>query len=352
MRTLFVLLFAALLLVSCKQPPNLDDAGFYAGTDNGKKVFYTIESAFYITSTNRGKGIQFNQGYTKRYLNAVNPENGVKINTVKLKGVTNYIGSAGGKAWFFSVDPTIGLHARNPVSLDIIVESKNIIDCNPELKSGLSEKADDFSIDTSGRFMFITANDGYCYLIDPLSLKALRTDKKAATNYYWRDDDLLQQSIFIHDSLQISFRGNPREFLIREKNSNQGTEELKDISFIEPGILTDRTEKIFFKETDNFNVPLPCLKDSNTIFILSHSNLSPHTFNWVISALYLDFYTAKIVWQKEISQTEKISFFDKPFLKAGIENNYLILVFKNMLLGIDKKTGNITWRKNYITKSR
>ncbi|MEI7983121.1 MAG: hypothetical protein WCI71_15835, partial [Bacteroidota bacterium] len=214
-----------------------------------------------------------------------------------------------------------------------------------------SGQADDFSIDTSGGFMFITTNDGYCCLMDPVSLKTVRTDKKAAANYYSIDNNLLRQSLFINDSLQVSFRGNPREFLIWEKNTKQGTEELKDISFIEPGILTDRTENIFVNETDNFNVPAPCLKDSNTVFILSHSNLSPHTFNWVISALYLDFYKAKIIWQKEINQTEKISFFDKQFLKAGIENKYLILVFKNMLLGIDKKTGNIAWRDNYITKS-
>ena len=278
MRTLFVLFFAALFLVSCKQPPILDDAGFYSGPANGKKLFYTIESVFYITSTKRGRGIQFNQGYTKRYLNAVNPETGEKINTVKLKGITNYIGSAGGKAWFFSVDPKFGLHARNPVSLDILVRSKDIIECNPELKSGLSEQADDFSTDTSGRFMFLTANDGYCYLMDPVSLKTVRTDKKAATNYYLHDNNLLLKSLFINDSLQLSFNGNPREFLIREKNAKPA-EELKDVSFIEPGILTDPAEKIFIKKTDNFNIPAPCLKDSNTIFILSHSNLSPHAFN-------------------------------------------------------------------------
>ena len=352
MRTLFVLFFAAFFLVSCKQPPVLDDAGFYAGPATGEKVFYTIESVFYITSTKRGRGIQFNQGYTKRYLNAVNPENGVKINTVKLKGITNYIGSAGGKAWFFSADPKVGLHARNPVSLDIMVTSKEIITCNPDIKSGLSGQADDFSTDTSGTSVFITANDGYCYLLDPVSLKTVRTDKKAATNYYWHDNDLLLKSLFINDSLQVSFRGSPRETLIREKNTRQVTEEMKDISFIEPDILSDRTDKILVKETDNFNVPVPGLKDSNTIFILSHNNLSPHTFNWVITALYIDFSTAKIVWQKEINQTEKIKFFDKQLLKAGIENKYLILVFKNMLLGIDKKTGNIAWRNNYYTKSR
>ncbi|MCX6245229.1 MAG: hypothetical protein NTU98_11050 [Bacteroidetes bacterium] len=379
MRSIVLSLIAVLLLASCKRPPVLENTGFNKDPGNKTKVFYTIESAYYVTSYSKGVGITTSQGFTRRYINAVNPVNGEKIKSVRVKGKTEYIGSAGGKAWFFSIDPKLKFHARDPLSLDIVVSSGDILKKNQDLKSGLSDQAGNYSMDTTGKYIFFTANDGYYYLLDPVSLNVKKTGQEAGRSYYeLSNKELINTTLRISDSMEVYFRGNTRASLvlekqktiytgrvynvkrpgsdkrveIREKDIKPVTEELKDISLIDPAILADITKPISVKPQTSIFHSNPYLCDSGTIFILSQSTIDFHTFNWIVTALDLDFYKAGILWQTEIGQTEKVNSFDKQFLGSAISDDNLVMVFKNMLLGMNKKTGNIVWRKDYITKSR
>lgn len=365
----FTLIAVIVLLVSCKDEPILSGAGMYS---NGKSsVLFTNESVYTVTSKKSGGGMTTRGGYTTCYLNAIDVNTGETIKHKKIgdfKERVEYLGEAGGKAWFFSYDPDVSLHARDPQTLEITVTVKDILAKNPSLSSGLAAEGHQTQMDTSGKYIFITTKDGYNYLVDPQTFIASKTGERSNSRFYLSSGATTNISnLDMNDSLEISFQGNTRsvlkveqktfnvssfEFYSRNtnhtpnKNLYYNTKQVEvkaDISFIEPRAVVNRQAPTGDGNRD------PLLMNDNTLYVISKSMLG-NNFNWIIAAIKAEYGNVHQAWQYELTGTEKVSYSDKDLLFASIAGNKLILVFENAMVGLDLLSGKEVWRKDVRKK--
>jgi len=358
------------LLSSCKDEPVLSGGGIYS--DGQSAVLFTNESVFTVTSKKTGGGINTRSGYTTSYLNAIDINTGETIKHKKIgdfKERVEYLGDAGGKAWFFSHDPDVSLHARDPRTLEITVTAKDILSKNPQLSAGLTEEGYQTQMDTSGKYIFITTKDGYNYLVDPKTYAATKTGDRSSRRYYLSSDATTNVSnLRLNDSLYISFTGNPRSTLrVDEKTfdassyaffSRGGTHEpgkslyykskpekmISAISFIDPHALVNRQAPTGDGERD------PLLKQGNIIYVISKSMMG-NDFNWILAAIKIEYGgDVQQVWQTEIKGTEKLSSNDKELLFAYVNSGKLLLVFENLVMALQADSGKEVWRKDVRTK--
>jgi hypothetical protein len=185
MKQIIFVLLSLLTLFSCRQQPVNEDGGLFVA--DGKAVLFTTQSEFTVTSKKTRGGSTTRSGYTNFFLLATDAATGQELQKIKLgnyKERTEYLGNLGGKAWFFSHNPAIGLHSRNTQTLQVETATKDIITKNPVLSAGLTEASYQQGIDSSGKYLFATSKDGYHYLVDPQTLLAAKTDERTNRRFY------------------------------------------------------------------------------------------------------------------------------------------------------------------------
>jgi hypothetical protein len=246
---------------------------------------------------------------------------------------------------------------------------KDILAKNPSLAAGITEQGYQSNTDSSGKFIFTTSKDGYNFLIDPVTLLARKTTDRTNRRYYFSGDKVtVTGRVEVNDTLQFDFSGTPRaELEIRTKTFNKHNydfysrngadissknlylislpeKKYPDINFIEPRLLADAAAPC----GDNNRNPL--LKDGTTFFVCSKSMLG-NSYNWIISAIDINSGGGSSLWSTTIDKTEKISYSDKNLLNASFAGDKLVLVFENVMLALNKKTGAIAWRKDIRKES-
>lgn len=357
-------LLCTLLFLSCKQTPVYDGGGVFVGS--GKAVLFTTQSVFTVTSKKTSGGSTTRSGYTNAYLSAIDIATGRELQKVKLgdyKERVDYLGNLGGKAWFFSYNPAVGLHSRHPQTLQVETSARDIIAKNPVLAVGFTEAAHQQGIDSSGKYLFATTKDGYYYLLDPVTLAATKTGERSHRRYYVSGSKRFGFNVAMSDSLEVRWKGGSgRRALILEKlrfdkdsyafysrnngkpNKNfyyksLGEEVHEDLSFIDPIFLVNQDLPVGEDNRD------PVLKDGNTLFVL-HKSLIGNDFHWIVAALNIT-YTDKPqqVWQQPITATAKLDWSKKDIDYAGLVNGKLLLVFGNTALALDIKSGKVLWEQ-------
>ncbi len=362
-----LMVIALIILASCRNAPVIDQAGFC--TDGGDGSYLVSEMIFTTTSKKSQGGSTMRSGYTTQYLYSVNIANGETLKRIKIgdfKARVDYLGMAGGKAWFFSYDPALSIHSRDPKSLAIINNSRNIMERNPSLSTGIAEMAYEHGIDSSGRFIVITSKDGYQYLLDPVSLRTTKAGANEHRRFYAIKRKSYAGNFPLNDSLEISFdgSGSPRRTLRvmkkrfdqssyqfynrpnarREPNrnlyyKNTGSTEYPDISFIDPEFMADNNSSC---GENNRN---PLLHGEHTIYLLSKSILG-QDYNWIISAIDISYAGAPVVrWRYEIDRQKDTRAHDRELVDASITGKYMVFAFKNTLLALDLATGKLQWQK-------
>lgn len=359
------LLLALPLLVACKDEP-INTAGGGLHSANGQTVLFTPISVYTVTSKKTSGGSTFRRGYTTAYLRATDLATGQEIKKIKIGDFQNrieFLGSLGGKAWFFSYDPAIGLHTRNAQTLAVEQTVKDILAKNPSLSVGFTEQGYQQGIDSSGKYLFATTKDGYHYLIDPQTLQATKTDERVQRRFYSSGARRMSFAVELNDSLKISCTsGNGRNSLEVEKEQidakayafyARGRNEpiskslyyrtvakdtVADISFIDPVLLPDMQGPASANNRD------PILKTGNTVFILS-KNLLGNTFHWVITAVEVPYTgTAQQLWQQPLPSTEQLASNEKEMRFAGLAAGKLVLVFANTIITLNATDGKVLWQ--------
>ena len=358
----FVMIF---LLVSCKESPILVEAGMHS--DGNKHTLFTIETVYTVTSSKSGGGISTKSGYTTCYLNAVDVNTGEVIKHRKIgdfRDRIEFIGSLGGKSWFFSHDPAVGLHTRNPETLEIGESIKDIIAKNPVMAAGITDASYQTGMDSSARYLFTTSRDGYNYLVDPVTLIATKTDEHSNKRFYSPDEPATGMGRNeVNDSLEFLFSGSPRSALeVTTKTFNKssfdffshggknipskslyynqvGVKKYTGFDFIEPKFLNN-TASPAGKESGR-----PLLKEGDIYFVISKSMLG-NQFNWVVAAININYNDASLKWKMTIDNTEKVNPGDKDLLAASIAGEKLVVVFENVMVALNKATGALIWRKD------
>jgi hypothetical protein len=357
-------LLCTVLLLSCKQQPVYEGGGVFVA--EGKAVLFTTQSVFTVTSKKTRGGSTTRSGYTTAYLSAIDVATGQELQKVKLgdyKERVDYLGNLGGKAWFFSYNPAIGLHSRHAQTLQVETSAKDIIAKNPALSAGFTEGAYQQGVDSSGKYLFATTKDGYYYLIDPVTLAATKTGERSHRRYYISGSKRFGFNVAMNDSLEVRWKGGSgRRALVLEKQrfdkdsyafysrnngkpsknfyyKSLGEEVYDDISFIDPICLVNQDLPVGDDNRD------PVLKNGNTLFVL-HKSLIGNEFHWIVAALGIS-YTDKPqqLWQQPITATGKLDWSKKDIDYAGLVDGKLLLVFHNTALALDAQSGKVLWEQ-------
>jgi hypothetical protein len=238
MRTLykvFLLLISAMLFTGCfKKNVTKDDADdieeIIIANSGGEKILVSKESIFQATSKSSKGGIRTTTGYSEYRLSSYNLNTGELLKRIELgerdDDYLYFLGNTDGKLWYYSQNEKLGLHARDPKTLDIVVSQDQILNVNPFLKGNFPkvkwyELRRYFGYDYTKSIPIVSDNSGIIYSLDPTTLKAEKRTG-SMTNYKY-EESTQSTSMNIDKDLHVSLSGDPRKHL---RIGNKNFEEL------------------------------------------------------------------------------------------------------------------------------
>jgi hypothetical protein len=190
---LLIFAIAAVLLSSCfhknvltDRADNIDATVVY----QGKEGSYIIcrEVVFQATNKSSGRGITKISGYNQFRISSYDLNTGKLSARVNLKegmdeGECILLGVTEGKIWFYSLNKDLGLHCRDPKTLDVIANQEKLC-ANPQLKalSFAKPKWYDlhryFSFNWMNNKIMLSDQQGYTYYYNPANDSVTRTSDK------------------------------------------------------------------------------------------------------------------------------------------------------------------------------
>lgn len=210
---------------------------------NGEKYLVVKEEIFQATSKESGRGITRTTGYTEYRLSSYNLNTGELVKRIELgeRDDNNhyFLGPAEGKLWYISSDKETGLHARDPMTLEIIVPQSEIFNNNPFLTDNLPhpkyyEYRKYYGFDNPEKFPLISDNSGFVYKLDPNSLKAEKTDKSIEVYKY--DETAKTTSMEFNSDTYLNLSGEPRKIL------KVKSQDYPEISFLDGNFMFSTTK--------------------------------------------------------------------------------------------------------------
>jgi hypothetical protein len=232
---LFILLIFVILLTGCFKKNVMDDDAddieeIVIANSGGEKILVSKESIFQATSKSSKGGIRTTTGYSEYRLSSYNLTTGELFKRIELgeqdDSYLYFLGNTDGKLWYYSQNEKIGLHVRDPKTLDIIVTQDQILNVNPFLKGNFPkvksyELRRYFGYDYAKNIPIISDNSGIIYSLDPVTLKAEKRTG-SMTNYKY-EESTQSTSMNLDKDLHVSLSGEPRKYL---QFGNKNFEEL------------------------------------------------------------------------------------------------------------------------------
>lgn len=320
------------------------------------------EEIFQAQTKSDNNGIRQITGYNEYRISSYDINTGEILKRIELGerevGYTHFLGQTDGKLWYKSVNPEIGFHALDPGTLEIIVSEKMVMDANPFLYGNISipdwnSIQSFFGFDSEKNMPMISDNSGYLYYIDPVSLKADKTNESIKNNRY--DDRPAKGSVQIENNVWVYLNGNPRN-RIDYKNIIS-----PEPSFLEGDILMSSTE-LNQSELIAGKKNREIITKDNCIFILSQSDVTDNA-KVVISKiqLYGDA-SVQLKWETVLDNIFRKpdkgldrSSFDMVFskghpdfntMRVAYGDNKLVFVFMLKATCIDTESGKILWSRD------
>ncbi|TND07666.1 MAG: hypothetical protein FD123_2985 [Bacteroidetes bacterium] len=230
MKRLLPLLLLA-TLSSCFHKDVMNDVADdvkYATVYSGKegKIAITFEEIFQATSKKSGGGFTSISGYAEYRLTSYNIENGNVMARVELgegrdKNETAILGTTEGKLWMFSFSEELGLHYRNPGTLDVLATQKQLME-KPGMKGLALSKPEWTRISSfygfdpvSGRIMF-TDQQGFKYYLDPNTFAVEKTEAEIKDHNWSRS--VTSNNGDLGYEKNVSMKGDPRKTLEYENS--------------------------------------------------------------------------------------------------------------------------------------
>jgi len=196
------------------------------------------EEVFQAVSKSDKGGFRQISGYTEYRISSYDINTGQLVKRVVLgdrkENECTFLGETDGKLWYKSVDKKLGVHARDPKTLDVIVTEEKIIEANPFLKNNLSQPEWNsisryYGFDFLKKMPMVSDNAGYVYYIDPVSLKAEKTTESIKNFDY--DNSCTSTSMKLDVNSNIHLSGSPRNSV------NIFSKEIKEPSFLKGDFL-------------------------------------------------------------------------------------------------------------------
>jgi len=209
---------------------------------NGEAFIIVKGEIFQATSKSDNNGIRQITGYTEYRISSYDLNTGKLSKRITLgdrkENECTFLGETDGKLWYKSVDKKLGLHARDPRTLDVIISQDKIIEVNPFLKDNISQPEWNnigryYGFDIDKNMPMLSDNSGYLYFIDPSSLKAEKTTESIQDFDF--DNTCTSTSMKIDVNSTIYLSGTPRNYI------NYYNKENKEPSFLKGDFLKSST---------------------------------------------------------------------------------------------------------------
>lgn len=227
-----------------------------AYSQDNKDYIITSESIFQVNSKSSDGGMTTISGHHDIRVSVYALETGElifrkKIGKIREGKNTVLLGCTPGKLWLYSELDDQGLYSVDPLNFEIKRTQEQFLKINPELKGKLAVPeyysiSDFYSFDLIEQKPVITDNQGYRYYIDPVSLKAVRTDEDTRI-FGHKSYDYFTTSVRIADNY-MSLDGE-----LRKKIRYAGKELHNDLDFLEGKfIMSQNFRNLYQKFTDEF----------------------------------------------------------------------------------------------------
>lgn len=261
-RTVLPVLIVTVLISGCFKKnvmkDNADDVEEAIIMESGG-AFYLVtnEEIFQATSKSDKQGIRTTTGYTEYRLSSYDLNTGKLVSRVDLgERDDNYhyfLGPTDGKLWYISMDKETGLHARDPKTLNIIVTNNDILKINPNFANNTPEVKwhelrKYFGYDSEKNVPLVADNSGYIFTLDPVTLKAEKTDK-SMENYKY-DESNTSTSLNLDVDKHVNLSGEPR------KKIRYFSKELNEPTFLDGQFLLSSVNVNPLESNPEFFAPL------------------------------------------------------------------------------------------------
>lgn len=200
---------------------------------DGEYFVVSKEEIFQATSKSDNGGIRQISGYDEYRISSYDLNTGKLSARIPLgerkKNECTFLGETNGLLWFKSVDKDLGLHAREPKNLNVVVTQDRILQVNPFLVNNLSQPdwnsvGTYYGFDVLKNMPMISDNSGFVYYLNPETLIAEKTTE--SIERVNTDNNCLSTSMDIDAKTSIYLEGNPRNYLKMFNKEN------KEISFL------------------------------------------------------------------------------------------------------------------------
>ncbi|MBK8981688.1 MAG: hypothetical protein IPM38_05045 [Ignavibacteria bacterium] len=293
------------------------------------------------------------------------------------------LGITDGRLWYKSINAELGFHARDPVTLDVVVSEKMIIDANPFLQNNMSSPEWNsikkfYGFDISKNMPMISDNAGYLYYIDPVSLKAEKTSSSIELIKF--EESVLTSSVKLDDSNMLYLSGNPRKrFEIMNKIMDEPSflngEIIKSSSdaflpadYLSGDAYKDAAAKKDPKRLNRKNEPEntfakgEIITSDRCIFVLSRTDATDQA-KVIISKVKINgAESAALQWETVLDNIYRDpdkgldkSAFDDVFskgnpnlstMRTAYADNKLVFIFMLKATCIDEKSGKVLWSRD------
>jgi len=392
--SVYFILFLSLIFISCNpmkknvMKDSCDDMKeVVISESNGKFALVVKEEIFQATSKSDNGGIRNITGYTEFRLSSYDLNTGELLKRLELGEIREneciLLGMTKSKLWYKSIDSELSFHARDPVTLDIIVTEKMVTDANPFLQNNISKPEWNsiqkfYGFDNSIGMPVISDNSGYLYSIDPVTLKAEKITSSIMNIRY--DENVLTSSVYLNNNEVVYLSGNPRT---RFKYVNKDFDEP---SFLKGEIIKSSTETEMpeeyllsneFKESVSKKNPLrisrktepeysfakgQIITNDKSIFILSRTDVTDQAKVLISKVKFDENYSPSLQWEtvldnifrdpdKALDQSGFEMVFSKgnpdlSTMRVAYADNKLIFIFMLKAVCLDINSGKILWSRD------
>jgi hypothetical protein len=216
-----------------------DDIKEVIVSKNSQGVYLVVkEEVFQAVSKSDQGGFRRISGYTEDRISSYDINSGKLVKRIVLgereENSCLFLGEMNGRLWYKSVNKELGVHARDPQTLDVTVSQEDLIRANPFLAGNLSMPEWNslqryYGFDVLKIMPMVSDNAGFVYWIDPVSLKAEKTSESIGNFDY--DNNCTSTSMKLDAGTSINLQGSPRNSI------SYSGREFKEPSFLDGNFL-------------------------------------------------------------------------------------------------------------------
>jgi hypothetical protein len=305
-------------------------------------VLVSVEKVFHTTRIKSSGSITVRGGYDTWRLTSIDATTGTKIAREVIGDRDERIGllgSIGEDVWCFSYDPAIGLHARNPRTLQVTKENPAPIKgggwIGSDYISDPSVLHDAYGIDSTGRYIIAATVDGHFLVSNPNHVDGAR-ELPRDPRRFGKDpsQEPLSRSMKNRDGTSFVLQGQPRQEILSDRA------QLGNPTSIDPTITF--LSASFLIARDRSDGHLRNIDSSGSLYIL-HRDRIGNDAGWMLSRVQTTGGT-HVEWNIKLERDpEEDRHTDRKVHLATLHGDMLVLVLGTWGYGVDVKRGKMRW---------